>query len=107
MARLPENRAPVHPGEILRHEFLEPLGLTQTELAERLHVPFQRVNELVNGRRGVTPGTAIRLARLFGTTPALWMNLQSRYDLWQAQGGRRWEEVEAIEPLDRPDLQTA
>lgn len=107
MATMPENRAPSHPGEILRHEFLEPLGLSQTELAERIHVPFQRVNELVNGKRGVTPGTAIRLARFFGTTPDLWMNLQAKHDLWETQEGRRWEEIESIEPLDRPDVQRA
>lgn len=107
MAKMPKHRVPTHPGEILRHEFLEPLNITQTQLAERLHVPFQRINELVNGRRGVTPGTALRLARFFGTTPNLWMNLQAKYDLWETQGGRRWEEIESIEPLDRPDLQTA
>lgn len=103
--RLPESRAPTHPGEILRHEFLEPLGLTQTELAERIHVPFQRVNELVNGKRGVTPDTAMRLARVFGTTPELWMNLQTNRDLWEARQASERGEFEEIEPLERPDLQ--
>lgn len=107
MTRLPTDRAPTHPGEILRYEFLEPLNLSQTELAERLHVPFQRVNELVNGRRGVTPGTALRLARFFGTTPDLWMSLQAKRDLWEARDARDGPELEEIEPLDRPDLQRA
>jgi addiction module HigA family antidote len=70
---------------MLREEFLKPLGLSQRELAERIDVPYQRVNELVNRRRGVTPATALRLARVFGTTPGFWMNLQLRWDLYRAQ----------------------
>jgi len=66
-------------------EFLKPLGLTQRELAFRIHVPFQRVNELVNQKRGITPSTALRLSRFFGNTPAFWMNLQLRWDLYRAQ----------------------
>jgi addiction module HigA family antidote len=79
---------------MLLEEFLNPMGLTQRELAEGIRVPYQRVNELVNGRRGITPATALRLAKFFGTTPDLWMNLQLRWDLFQAQ------EVEAPD-LDR------
>jgi len=94
MVRIPTHRAPTHPGEILLEEFLNPMGLTQRELAEGIRVPYQRVNELVNGRRGITPATALRLAKFFGTTPDLWMNLQLRWDLFQAQ------EVEAPD-LDR------
>jgi addiction module HigA family antidote len=78
---IPENRIPTHPGEILLREFLEPLGLAQTELAEKLKVPVQRVNELVKGKRGVTPDTAWLLSAAFGTTPEVWMNLQSQHDL--------------------------
>lgn len=85
MLRIPTHRAPTHPGEMLREEFLKPLGLSQRELAERIDVPYQRVNELVNRRRGVTPATALRLARVFGTTPGFWMNLQLRWDLYRAQ----------------------
>lgn len=66
-------------------EFLQPLGLTQQELARGIRVPYQRVNELVNRRRGITPGTALRLARFFGNTPGYWMNLQLRWDLFRAQ----------------------
>jgi addiction module HigA family antidote len=94
MVRIPTHRAPTHPGEILLEEFLNPMGLTQRELAEGIRVPYQRVNELVNGRRGITPATALRLAKFFGTTPDLWMNLQLRWDLYHAQ------EAEAAD-LDR------
>lgn len=66
-------------------EFLKPMGLTQRDLASGIRVPYQRVNDLVNGRRGVTPSTALRLARYFGTSPDLWMNLQLRWDLYHAQ----------------------
>jgi len=78
---LPENRIPTHPGEVLSEEFLKPLGLTQVALAEHLGVPVQRINELVRGKRGVTPETAWFLAGAFGTTPDFWVNLQTAYDL--------------------------
>ncbi len=85
MVRVPSHRSPTHPGEMLLEEFLKPLGISQSELAERIHVPYQRVNELVNGKRGVTPATALRLAKLFGMSPGFWMNLQLRWDLFHAQ----------------------
>lgn len=85
MIRIPAHRRPSHPGEVLLEEFLQPMGLTQRDLANGIHVPYQRVNSLVNGRRGVTPGTALRLARYLGTSPALWMNLQLRWDLYHAE----------------------
>jgi addiction module HigA family antidote len=77
----PNNRVPTHPGEILLEEFLAPLGQTQVALAEHLGVPTQRINELVRGKRGVTPETAWLLAQAFNTTPEFWLNLQSAYDL--------------------------
>ena len=73
MVRIPTNRAPTHPGEMLREEFLIPMNITQRELANGIRVPYQRVNELINGKRGVTPSTALRLAKYFGTTPGFWM----------------------------------
>jgi len=85
MVRIPTHGAPSHPGEILLEEFLLPMGLTQRDLADGIRVPYQRVNELVNERRGITPATALRLAKFFGTTPDLWMNLQLRWDLYHAQ----------------------
>jgi antitoxin HigA-1 len=83
--RIPTHRPPTHPGEMLIAEFLEPLGLTQRALADAIHVPYQRINEIANQRRGVTPATALRLARYFGTSPDFWMTLQLRWDLYRAQ----------------------
>jgi addiction module HigA family antidote len=78
---LPSNRTSTHPGEILLKDFLEPLELSQTELARHLGIPIQRVNELVRGKRGVTPDTAWLLAKALATSPEFWMNLQVNYDL--------------------------
>ena len=78
---LPENRIPTHPGEILLEEFLNPLGLSQMAFAAHISVPVQRINEIVRGKRGVTPETAWLLSEAFGTTPEFWLNLQANYDL--------------------------
>ena len=72
---------PVHPGEILREDLLKPLGISVNRLGRDLRVPVTRMSEIVNGRRGVTADTALRLARYFGTTPEFWMSLQAAYDL--------------------------
>ncbi len=85
----PKNRVPTHPGEILREEFLAPLSQTQVALAEHLRVPVQRINELVRGKRGVTPGTAWLLAQALNTTPEFWLNLQAAYDLALTRPARR------------------
>ncbi|NOZ75141.1 MAG: HigA family addiction module antidote protein [FCB group bacterium] len=85
MVRIPTNRVPTHPGNMLREEFLKPMGITQKQLSTAIHVPFQRINELVNGKRGITPSTALRLSRFFGNTPDFWMNLQQRWDLYWAK----------------------
>ena len=82
---IPKHRKPTHPGEILLHEFLEPMDLSQVELAHRMGVPVQRVNTLVNGKRDVTAETAILLSRVLKTTPEFWMNLQDAHDLHEAQ----------------------
>ncbi len=84
MIRVPTHREPTHPGEMLLEEFLKPMALSQRELADGIHVPYQRVNELVNKRRGVTPSTALRLSKFFGTSADFWMNLQLRWDLYRA-----------------------
>lgn len=85
MVRIPTHRQPTSPGEMLLEEFLLPMGITQRQLADAIHVPYQRINEIVNGRRGVTPATALRLAKFFEVSPDFWMNLQLRWDLYQAQ----------------------
>lgn len=100
MIRIPSHRTPTHPGEMLLEEFLEPMGLTQRDLADGIHVPYQRINELVNGRRGVTPATALRLAKFFGNTPDFWMNLQLRWDLYFAQE----QESEELKRIKRTPL---
>jgi addiction module HigA family antidote len=78
---LPENRIPTHPGVILSEEFLKPLEISQVALAAHLGIPVQRVNEIVRGKRGITPDTAWKLAQAFETTPAFWINLQVHHDL--------------------------
>jgi addiction module HigA family antidote len=82
MVRIPTHREPTHPGEMLLEEFLVPLGISQRTLADAIHVPYQRINEIVNGRRGITPSTALRLARFFSMSAGFWLNLQLRWDLY-------------------------
>jgi len=72
---------PIHPGEILLEEFLEPMGISQYRLAMEIHVPPRRINEIVHGKRGISPDTALRLSRFFGTSERFWTNLQTRYDI--------------------------
>lgn len=88
----------IHPGEILREEFLKPMGLSAYALAKRLHVPVPRVNDVVLEKRAVTADTAIRLARFFGTSEQFWMNLQSGYDLRRAQAVAA-KDVASIRPM--------
>ncbi|MBI5528938.1 MAG: HigA family addiction module antidote protein [Deltaproteobacteria bacterium] len=90
---IPENRVPTHPGEVLLEEFLNPLGVTQVALAAHLGVPVQRINELIRGKRGVTPETAWLLGQAFGTSPEFWLNLQAAHDLATSRPD------EAIPPL--------
>lgn len=85
---LPKRRVPTHPGEVLLEDFLKPVELSQVALAEHLEVPVQRINELVNGKRGVTPETAWLLAGAFDTTPEFWLNLQTNHDLVRARPSR-------------------
>lgn len=98
--RLPKNRAPIHPGEILLKEFLEPAGITQYRLAKQTGLDYRRVNDLVHGRRGVSLDTAFRLAKFFGTSPDLWMNLQLACDLWAYQRSKRFKAIGKIERVE-------
>ncbi len=98
MVQVPTHREPTHPGEMLLEEFLKPMELSQRDLARRILVPYQRVNELINRRRGITPGTALRLARFFGNSPGFWMNLQLRWDLYRAQAAEA-ETLSRIRPV--------
>jgi addiction module HigA family antidote len=98
MVRIPSHRTPTHPGEMLLEEFLRPMGITQRELANSINVPYQRVNEIINGKRGITPRTALRLAKVFGVSPDFWMNIQLRWDLYFAEKSEA-DELECIKPL--------
>ena len=94
----PREIAPTHPGEMLREDFMPDYNLTTTGLAEKLGVSCQTVNELLLGRRAVTPAMALRLSRLFGNTPEFWLNAQRALDLWKAQRENR-RQIERIKPL--------
>jgi len=82
---IPNRRAPTHPGEVLLEEFLKPMDLTQMAAAEKMGISLNRLNELINGKRGITADTALRLAKLLKTTPEFWMNLQNAVDLYEAK----------------------
>lgn len=97
--RLPRERPPTHPGEMLLEEFLKPLGVSQSAFAVRLGVSFPRLNEIVRGKRGVTPDTALRLARVLGMSADFWLGLQTDWDLWHAMRGERAAEIARLEPL--------
>ena len=97
MVRVPTNRIPTHPGEMLLEEFLTPMGITQKDLADNIEVPYQRINEIINGRRGITPSTALRLAKFFNMSADFWMNLQLRWDLYFAQQAEN-KVLERIQP---------
>jgi antitoxin HigA-1 len=96
---LPTHRPPTHPGEFLLEDFLIPLGMTQRELAARIRVSYPRVNEIVNGRRGISADTALRLSQLFGNTAEFWLNGQMVWDLWHALHSDAAEDIRRIEPL--------
>lgn len=90
--------SPIHPGEVLLDEFLEPLGVTQHRLAISIGVPPRRINEIVHGKRRITADTALRLARYFGTTDRFWLNLQTRFDL-EVQKDHLGSTLDGIRPL--------
>ena len=98
MVRVPTHREPTHPGEMLLEEFLSPMGITQKELANSIHVPYQRINEIINRKRGITPSTALRLAKFFDMTEDFWMNLQLRWDLYKARQNEE-KKLKTIRPF--------
>lgn len=98
MIRVPTHRTPTHPGEMLLEEFINPRGITQKELADAINVPYQRVNEIINGKRGITPATALRLAKVFGISADFWMNIQLRWDLYLARKSES-DALENIKPI--------
>ena len=98
MVNIPTHRPPTSPGEMLREEFLEPMGLTQKQLAEGIDVSYQRVNELINGKRGITTSTALRLARYFNTSPDFWLNMQRASDIYHVLK-KETQQIEMIKPI--------
>jgi len=97
---MPRKLKPVNPGEILREEFLKPLGLSMNRMALDLRVPLTRITDIVHERRGITTDTALRLARYFKTSPTFWLNLQTRYDL-EIMGGREADRIARdVRPLE-------
>src|SRR5665213_1520489 len=101
MIRIPSNRPPTHPGQMLKEEFLIPLGLTQRELARQLKISYPRLNELIHARRGMTPDTALRLEMLLGVEAQFWLNLQLAWDLYHVKHSAAAKEIGKIQPLKR------
>jgi antitoxin HigA-1 len=95
---LPKNRQPTHPGEIIRYEYLDELNMTQQQLADSIGITRVRINEIILGKRSITPDTAFRLAKLFNTTPEFWIGLQTNFDMWNTLQKRK-KEYETIQPL--------
>lgn len=94
---IPKNRITTHPGIILLKEYLEPMGLTQTEFANHLDIPIQRINEIVRGKRGISPDTAWLLSEAFDTSPEFWLNLQSMHDLSSNRPNRHIKSLKRAE----------
>ena len=100
--RLPSDRPPTHPGEMLLEEFLKPLGVSQSALAIRMEVSFPRLNEIIRGRRSVTPDTALRLAQVVGMSADFWLGLQQDWDLWHAMRSDKAAAIAELQPLRPP-----
>ena len=97
--RLPAKRPPTHPGEMLLEEFLKPLGISQSAFAVRLGISFPRLNEIIRGKRRVTPDTALRLAHVLGMSADFWLGLQQDWDLWYALRSKKAAAIARLEPL--------
>lgn len=98
-AGLPTHRRPTTPGEVIKAEFLEPLKITQTQLAEAMDIPLQRLNMIIKGKRGVTPDTALRLSKALGCTIKFWLNLQQSVDLYDAITGPTSSNIDRVARL--------
>ena len=97
--RLPQKRPPTHPGEMLLEEFIKPLNLTQTEVAHRLGVSYPRLNEIIKGKRRVTPDTALRLSHVLGMSADFWLGLQQDWDLWHAMNSTESKQIFKLKPI--------
>ncbi len=99
--RLPANRPPTHPGEMLLEEFLRPLNLSQSAFAIRLGISFPRLNEIINGKRSVTTDTALRLAQVLGMPADFWLGMQQDWDLWHALRDERTDQITELQPITK------
>jgi len=99
MGKLPTHRPPTHPGEMLLGEFLKPMNISQTDFAERIGVSYPRLNEIIHGKRSVTPDTALRLARVLGMPADFWLGLQTDWDLWHAMRKPAAKQIQQLEPM--------
>jgi len=97
--RLPKNRPPIHPGEILLEEFIKPYGMSQSEIARRTGLSRKHINEVVNCKKPIRADMALRLSRLFGTSLELWLNGQMAWDVWHTMRGENASKFKAIEPV--------
>lgn len=97
--RLPKNRPPTHPGEMLLEEFVKPFNITQTKLAQKMGVSYPRLNEIIKGRRSVTPDTALRLSQVLGMSADFWLGLQQDWDLWHAMNSPAAVEIKRLQPI--------
>ena len=100
--RMPTNQSPIHPGEILLEEFLKPYEITPAELSSRIAVSHEQINAIINSKQAITTNIALRLSRLFGTSPELWLNGQIKWDIWHQLHGKRAEELKVIKPMVMP-----
>ena len=105
--RLPRNRPPTHPGEMLFEEFVKPLDITQAELARCLGVSYPRLNEIIKGRRSVTPNTALRLSRVLGMSADFWLGLQQDWDLWHEMNSPEANQINRLKPIHRVQRSSA
>ncbi|SLM28380.1 Plasmid maintenance system antidote protein, XRE family [Desulfamplus magnetovallimortis] len=97
--KLPKHRPPTHPGEMLLEEFVKPLKITQTELAQKLGVSYPRLNQIIKGYRSVTPDTALRLSQVVGMSADFWLGLQQDWDLWHAINSSKFIEIKKLQPI--------
>jgi addiction module HigA family antidote len=100
--RIPTNQPPVHPGEILLEEFLKPYGITSAELSQKIDISTEQINAVINGKSAMSTDMALRLSRLFGTSPELWLSGQMKWDIWQLLHGEQANRLEKIEPIVAP-----
>jgi addiction module HigA family antidote len=97
--RIPSNRSPIHPGEILLEEFMKPYDLTSIDLSEKIGIPYEEIDAVINGQKAIDIAMALYLSELFGTSPELWINGQIQWDIWHFLHGKESKKLENIQPI--------